>query len=283
MGSGGFAQNMCQIYRCSVVIIALTACVPLHETIDCRRASLQTEYESLIAAMQNFPWAEEHNPGLATAVQFSPATPPAHMPEPSISEKIDSLIRMRIELSINPAPNQSSDQSFDVWHARLPPNAAVDIKTGLAFDLQLNDKLVEIITPAAHLILPESGAFVQPVAIQFIYNCGFDCSPAAYSSDGLLHMDMETGRASVRAMELTSLCDQRFVGQLNFSLNHRQQNRFIDQVAQLMFRFANGQQNIWQAKVTGATSIPSKPQVIGGFGAADADHARTLLGHFSTN
>ena len=55
MGSDGFAQNMCQMYRCSVVIIAETACVPLHETMDCRRASLQTEYESLIAAMQNFP------------------------------------------------------------------------------------------------------------------------------------------------------------------------------------------------------------------------------------
>jgi hypothetical protein len=56
MGSDGFAQSMCQMYRCSVVIIALTACVPLHETMDYRRASLQTEYESLIAAMQNFPW-----------------------------------------------------------------------------------------------------------------------------------------------------------------------------------------------------------------------------------
>jgi hypothetical protein len=70
---------------------------------------------------------------------------------------------------------------------------------------------------------------------------------------------------------------------LDFSLNYRQQNRFIDQDAQLMFRFDNGQQNIWQAKVTSAASIPSKPQVIGGFGAADADRARTLLGHFSTN
>lgn len=275
MGSGGFAQNMCQIYRCSVVIIALTACVPLHETIDYRRASLQTEYESLIAAVQNFPWAEEHNPGLATAVQFSPATPPAHMPERSISQKTDGLIRMRIDLL--------PDQSFDVWHTSLPANAAADIKTGLAFDLQLNDKLVEIITPAAHFIWPESGAFVQPVAIQFIYNCGFDCLPAAYSGDGLLHMDMETGQASLRAMELTSLRDQRFVGQLDFSLNDRQQNRFIDQDAQLMFRFDNGQQNIWQAKVTGAASNSSKPQVIGGFGAADADRARTLLGHFSTD
>ena len=45
MGSDGFAQSMCQMYRCSVVIIALTACVPLHETMDYRRASLQTEYE----------------------------------------------------------------------------------------------------------------------------------------------------------------------------------------------------------------------------------------------
>jgi hypothetical protein len=43
------------MYRCSVVIFALTACVPLHETIDYRRASLQTEYESLVTAMQNFP------------------------------------------------------------------------------------------------------------------------------------------------------------------------------------------------------------------------------------
>ena len=56
MGSGGSAQNMCQMYCCSVVIIALTACVPLNDSMDCRRASLQTEYESLIAAMQNFPW-----------------------------------------------------------------------------------------------------------------------------------------------------------------------------------------------------------------------------------
>ena len=277
MSSGGFAQSMCQIYRCSVVMIALTACVPLHETIDYRRASLQTEYESLIAAMQNFPWAEAHNPGLATAVQFSPATPPAHMPERSISQKTDGLMGISIDLL--------PDQSFDVWHTSLPATAtaAADIKTGLAFDLQLNDKLVEIITPAAHFILPESGAFVQPVAIQFIYDCGFDCSPVAYSGDGLLHMDMETARASVRAMELTSLRDQRFVGQLDFSLNDRQQNRFIDQEAQLMFRFDNGQQNIWQAKVTGATSIPSKPQVIGGFGAAAAGRARTLLGHFSTD
>ena len=54
MGSDRFAQSMCQMYRCSVVIIALRACVPLHETMDYRRASLQTEYESLIAAMQNF-------------------------------------------------------------------------------------------------------------------------------------------------------------------------------------------------------------------------------------
>jgi hypothetical protein len=55
MGSDGFAQSMCRMYRCSVVIFALTACVPLHETIDYRRASLQTEYESLVTAMQNFP------------------------------------------------------------------------------------------------------------------------------------------------------------------------------------------------------------------------------------
>ena len=44
MGSYGSAQNMYQMYRCSVVNIALTACVPLHETMDYRRASLQTEY-----------------------------------------------------------------------------------------------------------------------------------------------------------------------------------------------------------------------------------------------
>ena len=112
MGSDGSEQNMCQMYRCSVVIIALTTCGPLHETMDYRRASLQTEYESLIAAMQN---------------------------------------------------------------------------------------------------------------------------------------------------------------------------RFIDQDAQLVFRFDNGQQNIWRAKVTGAASIQSKPEVIGGFGAADTDHANALLGHFSTD
>ena len=75
MGSDGSAQNMCQMYRCSVVIIALTACAPLHETMDYRRASLQTKYESLIASVQNFPSAEAHNPGPVTAVQFAPTTP----------------------------------------------------------------------------------------------------------------------------------------------------------------------------------------------------------------
>ena len=89
MGSDGFAQSMCRMYRCSVVIFALTACVPLHETIDYRRASLQTEYESIVAAMQNFPGAEAHNPGPVTAVQFSPASPPAPRPERSILEKND--------------------------------------------------------------------------------------------------------------------------------------------------------------------------------------------------
>ena len=86
---------------------------------------------------------------------------------------------------------------------------------------------------------------MQPVAIQFIFNFGFNCSPAAFSGDGLLHMDMETGRASFRAIELTSLRNQRFSGRLDFSLNDRQQDRFVDQEAQLMFRFDNGQQNIW--------------------------------------
>ena len=93
-------------------------------------------------------------------------------------------------------------------------------------------------------------------------------------------MDIETGQASFRAMHLTSLRDQRFFGLLDFSLNHRQQIRFIDQDAQLVFRFDNGQQNIWRAKVTGAASIQSKPEVIGGFGAADTDRANALLGHF---
>ena len=194
---------------------------------------------------------------------------------------------MRIDLP----SNQSFAQPLDFWHAPLSPaaladikpsNAAADVKTKLAFDLRLSDKLIEIITPAAYFIWPESGAFVQPVAIQFIYNCGLNCSPSAYSGDGLLHMDIATGQASLRAMQLTSLRDQQFSGRLDFSLNHRQQNRFIDQDAQLVFRFDNGQQNIWRAKVTGAASIQSKPEVIGGFGAADTDRANALLGHFST-
>ena len=112
MGSDGFAQSMCQTYRCSLVIIALTASVPLYETIDYRRASLQTDYESLIATMQNFPWAKAHNPGRVTAVQFSPASSPAPLPERSILEKNDGLIRMRIDLLSNQSPNQSFDQSF---------------------------------------------------------------------------------------------------------------------------------------------------------------------------
>ena len=98
MGSVGSAQNMCQVYRCSVVTIALTACVPLHETMDYRRASLQTKYESLIAAVQNFPWAEAHNLGPVTAVQFAPTTPPAHLPERSMLDKSNGLIRTRTDL-----------------------------------------------------------------------------------------------------------------------------------------------------------------------------------------
>ena len=58
-------------------------------------------------------------------------------------------------------------------------------------------------------------------------------------------MNMEAWRASVRAMELTSFRDQRVSDRLDFSLNGRQQNRFIDQEAELMFHFDNGQLNIW--------------------------------------
>ena len=68
MDSDGFAQGMCQMYRCSVVNIALMACVQLHE---------------------KFSGAEDHNPGWVTAVQFSPASPPAPLPERSILEKND--------------------------------------------------------------------------------------------------------------------------------------------------------------------------------------------------
>ena len=291
MGSDGFAQSMCQMSRCSVVIIALTACVPLRKTIDYRRASLQTEYESLVNAMENFPWTEAFNPGPVTAVQFSPASPPAPLPERRILEKNDCLIRMRIDLLSNQSFDQSFAQPLDVWHAPLSPaalahikpsNAAADIKTRLALDLRLSDKLIKIVTPAAYFIWPESGVFVQPVTIQLIYNCGLNCSPSAYSGDGLLHMDIETGQASLRAMQRTSFRDQRFSCRLDFSLNRCQQNRFIDQDAQLVFRFDNGQQNIWRAKVTGAASIQSKPAVIGGFGAADTGRANALLGHFST-
>ena len=110
MGSDGFAQSMCQMYRCSVVIIALTACVPLHETMDYRRASLQTEYESLIAAVQNLPSAEAHNPEPATAVQFALATPPSHLPERSMLDMSDGLIRVRIDLSIQPVTQQVTQQ-----------------------------------------------------------------------------------------------------------------------------------------------------------------------------
>ena len=149
--------------------------------MDYRRTSLQTEYESLVTAMQNFPGAEAHNPGWVTAVQFSPATPPTPLPERSILEKNDGLTRMRIELLSNQSFDQSFAQPLDVWHAPLSPaalahikpsDAAADVKTRLAFDLRLSDKLIEIVTPAAYFIWPKSGAFVQPVAIQFIYNCG---------------------------------------------------------------------------------------------------------------
>jgi hypothetical protein len=95
-------------------------------------------------------------------------------------------------------------------------------------------------------------------------------------------MDIETGQVSLRAMQLTSLRDQQFSGRLDFSLNHRQQNRFIDQGAQLVFRFDNGQQNIWRANVADTASIQSKPEAIGRFDAADTDRANALLGHFST-
>ena len=98
MGSDGFAQSMCQMHRFSVVIIALTARVPLNQTIDYRRASPQTEYESFVAAMQNFPGAEDHNPESVTEVQLSSATPPALPPERRFLEKSDGLIRMRIDL-----------------------------------------------------------------------------------------------------------------------------------------------------------------------------------------
>ena len=167
MCSDGSAQSMCHMYRCSVVIIALTACVPLHETTDYRRASLQTEYENLIAAMQNFPWTEAHNSRPVTAVQFSPTTPPAHLPERNMLDKSDGLGRMRIDLPSDQSSSQSFDQLFtkplDVWHAPLSPaalanikpsDAAADIKTKLAFDLQLSDKLIEIVTPAAYFIGP---------------------------------------------------------------------------------------------------------------------------------
>ena len=59
-------------------------------------------------------------------------------------------------------------------------------------------------------------------------------------------MDIETGRALVRVMGLNSLRDQRFSSRLDFSLNHRKQNRFTNEDAQLIFHFDNGQKNIWQ-------------------------------------
>lgn len=137
----------------------------------------------------------------------------------------------------------------------MPLEAAADITAELLFGLQLDDKLVEIVTPSAYFIWPESGAFVKPVTIRFVNNCGFYCLPAAYFGDGQLHMDMKIGRASVRAMELTNRRDQPFSSRSAFSLNDRQQNRFVDQEA----------------------------QVIGGFGTADAERASALLGHFSTD
>ena len=120
--------------------------------MDYRRASLQTEYESLIAAMQNSPWAEAHNPGPVTAVQFAPTTPPAHLPERSILDSSDGLLRVRINLpsdqSSDQSPDHSFDQSFaqplDVWHAPLslaalanikPSDAAADIKNKPASNL----------------------------------------------------------------------------------------------------------------------------------------------------
>jgi hypothetical protein len=75
-------------------------------------------------------------------------------------EKSDGLIRMRIDLLSNQSFDQSFVQPLDVWHAPLSPAAfahmkpsdtATDIKTKLAFDLRLRDKLIEIVTPAAIL------------------------------------------------------------------------------------------------------------------------------------
>jgi hypothetical protein len=95
-------------------------------------------------------------------------------------------------------------------------------------------------------------------------------------------MDIETGQASLRAMQLTSLRDQRFSGRLDFSLNHRQQNRFIDQDAQLVFRFNDSQQNIWRAKVAGAASIQSKPAVLADLGPLIQIVLMRFLSIFST-
>ena len=122
MGSDRFGQSMCQIYRCSLVIIALATCFTLLETVDHRRASLQAEYESLTTTMQNFPWAEDHNPGSVTAVQFSPATPPAHLPEPRILEKSDGLIRMRITCYPTSHPHSLSTFSTHAYH---PPRSQI--------------------------------------------------------------------------------------------------------------------------------------------------------------
>jgi hypothetical protein len=112
-----------------------------------------------------------------------------------------------------------------------PSNAVSDIKTELAFDLRLSHKMIKIGTPAAYFIWPEGDAFVQLVAIKFIYNCGFNCSSAAYSAEGLLHMDMHTGHASLPGMALTTFYNQWFSGLSDFSLNQRRRNKFIDQGA----------------------------------------------------
>jgi hypothetical protein len=189
-------------------------------------------------------------------------------------DKSNGLIRMRIDLPSDQSSSQSSSQSFDrsfdqsfaqpldVWHAPLSPaaianikpsHADADIKTKLAFDLRLSNKLIEIVTPTAYFIWLESGAFVQPVAIQFIYNCGLNCSPSAYSGDGLLHMDIETGQASLHAMQLTSLPDQRFSSRLDLSLNHRQQTVLLTRMHSLCSAL------ITASKISGAQKSPVRP------------------------
>jgi hypothetical protein len=197
-------------------------------------------------------------------------------------DKSNGLIRMRIDLPSDQSSSQSSSQSFDqsfdqsldqsfdqsfaqpldVWHASSSPaalaniklsDAAADIKTKLAFDLRLSDKLIEIVTSAAYFIWPESGAFVQPVAIQFTYNCGLNCSPSAYSGDGLLHMYIETGKASLRAMQLTSLRDQRFSGRLDFSLSHPTETDLLIRMHSLCSAL------ITASKISGARKSPVRP------------------------